>query len=85
MYKLVFANIPHDCREEELQRWVEERGFTVTNLRLIRDSVSSSSPAFARIQLTAVFEGSSPVETLNHQELRGRRLLVRSERTSSRP
>jgi hypothetical protein len=77
---LVFANIPHDCREDELQLWLEEKGYTVNRLRLIRDIVTSTSPAFARVQL-AGGEDRSPVEVLNRQEFRGYRVLVRAERT----
>jgi len=76
MNTLVFANIPHDCREDELQLWLEEKGYTVTRLRLIRDVVTSTSPAFARVQLDDV-KDQSPVEALNRQEFRGYRVLVR--------
>jgi hypothetical protein len=76
MKTLVFANIPHDCREDELQLWLEERGFTVARLRLIRDLVSSTSPAFARVQLAGGEQ--SPVDVLNRQELRGHKVLVRA-------
>ncbi len=79
MNALVFANIPHDCHEDELRRWVEEKGFIVTNLRMIRDTVSGSSPAFARIELASRTPGRSAVELLNRQEIRGQRVLVRPE------
>jgi hypothetical protein len=80
MNTLVFANIPHDCREDELTLWLEEKGYTVARLRLIRDIVTSTSPAFARVQL-AGGKDQSPVEALNRQEFRGYRVLVRAERT----
>jgi len=82
MNSLVFANIPHDCREDELQQWLEEKGFTVAALRVIRDIVSSTSPAFARVQLTSLGGDRSPVERLNRQELRGYKVLVRSVETA---
>jgi len=81
---LVFANIPHDCHESELQRWIEERGFTVTALRLIRDSVSYSSPAFAHIEMATPSAVLLATQRLNGQELRGKKVLVRSERMFSR-
>ena len=79
MNSLVFANIPHDCREDELQHWLEEKGFTVTTLTVIRDTVSCTSPAFARVQLTSLTEDQSPIDTLNRQDLRGHKILVRAD------
>jgi hypothetical protein len=77
MNNLVFANIPHDCKEDELQDWLERKGFTVVTLHLVRDAVTSTSPAFARVQVQG--DGhTEAVEVLHRQELRGYRVLVRA-------
>ena len=79
MNSLVFANIPHDCREDEFRYWLEEKGFNVAALRLIYDIASSTSPAFARVQLISPPERSA-IEALDRQELRGHKVYVRAER-----
>ena len=77
MKNLVFANIPHDCKEDELQDWLERKGFTVVKLHLVRDVVTSTSPSFARVQVADDGQ-SAAVEVLHRQELRGYKVLVRA-------
>ena len=80
MDNLLFANIPHNCNDDELRRWIEERGFKVSGLRLIRDVVTSSSPAFARVQLNTP-AADAAVTALDQQPFGGRRLQVRRGRS----
>ena len=79
MENLLFANIPHTCEDHDLRRWIEDRGFTVNTLRLIRDVVSHSSPSFAQVQLGKSAEPA--VLALDQQPLDGRRLFVRRGRS----
>jgi hypothetical protein len=86
MIRLFVTNIPYDCHEMELQRWIEAHGFDVDSIQLIRDMVSGASPAFGYVSV----RGGTPqvIEALDGQQLNGQKLLVkrdwRDERNSRR-
>jgi RNA recognition motif-containing protein len=74
--RLLFSNVPVDCRDEYLRLWVEARGYRVSSLRLIRDQVSGTSPSFAHVQLTDCGKIEEAVRSLDGQELGGRKVQV---------
>ena len=74
--RLLFANVPVDCRDEYLWFWVEARGYRVSSLRLIRDQVSGTSPSFAYVQLMNSGKIEEAVRSLDGQDLRGRKVQV---------
>jgi hypothetical protein len=79
MDNLLFANIPHNTNDDDLRIWIEDHGFKVDGLKLVRDAVTGSSPAFARVKL----DGPSPdaAIVLDQQQFGGRRLHVRRGRS----
>ena len=80
MDNLLMANIPHTCKDDDLRTWIEQRGFEVSGLRLIRDVVSGTSPSFAHVRLNSrVDEGT--VKALDQQTIDGRRIHVRRGRS----
>ena len=79
MDNLLFANIPHNCNVDDLRTWIEEHGFKVDGLKLVRDSVTGSSPAFARVQLESPAANAAIV--MDQQAFGGRRLFVRHGRS----
>lgn len=79
MNSLLFANIPHNAKDDDLRTWIEEHGFKVSGLRLIRDVVSNSSPSFACVLLNAAED--TAVQALDQQSFGGRRLYVRRGRS----
>ena len=74
--KLLFSNVPFDCRDEYLRFWVEARGYKVLSLRLIRDVVSGTSPSFAYVQLMNSARTDEAVRALNGQAIGNRRVQV---------
>jgi len=80
MDSLLFANIPHTCKDDDLRTWIEQRGFVVNGLRMIRDVVSGSSPSFARVQLNRPVDEES-LRVLDQQPLGDRRVYVRRSRS----
>jgi hypothetical protein len=74
--KLLLTQVPFDCCEDELQRWIEARGYEVENIKLIRDLVSGTSPSFAQVQLKDTNEVEGVAQTLSGQMLRGRTILA---------
>jgi hypothetical protein len=80
MDNLLFANLPHNCKDDELRRWIEERGFEVNGLKVIRDVVSGSSPSFARVRLSQPVDENA-LRALDQQALGARRINVRRGRS----
>ena len=76
MPKLLFSNVPRDCRDDYLWAWVEARGYRVSSLKLIRDQVSGTSPSFAHVQLMNMGKIDEAERSLNGQELRGSKVQV---------
>jgi RNA recognition motif-containing protein len=74
--RLLFTNVPVDCRDEYLWLWVEARGYRVSKVRLIRDQVSGTSPSFAYVQLMNAAKIEEAVRSLDGQDLNGRRVQV---------
>src|SRR5437762_6815226 len=74
--RLLFSNVPVDCRDEYLRLWVEARGYRVSSLRLIRDLVSGTSPSFAHVQLMTSGNVEEAVRALDGQELGGGKVHV---------
>jgi hypothetical protein len=74
--KLLFSNVPFDCRDEYLKLWVEARGYPVSSLRLIRDVVSGTSPSFAHVQLMNTGKTDEAIRALNGQTIGNRRVQV---------
>ena len=79
MARLFLTNIPYDCQDAELRGWIEAQGFDVDSLRVVRDLVAGVSPAFGYVSLRSPGEHADPVEILDGQDLRGRRLQVRKD------
>jgi hypothetical protein len=80
MDNLLFANIPHNCNDDDLRAWIEEHGFRVDGLKMVRDGVTGSSPAFARVKLEAP-QATDAAIVLDQKPFGGRRLHVRRGRS----
>ena len=79
MARLFLSNIPYDCQDNELQQWIESQGFAVDSLRTVRDQVSGVSPAFGYVSVHGSADQKDPIETLDGQQLNGRKLQVRED------
>jgi RNA recognition motif-containing protein len=77
MPKLLFANLPHDCSEREVEHWVESFGFKIGDLRIVRDLVAGVSPAFAYVSFSNERDLAFAQTALDGKMLRTRRLVVR--------
>jgi nucleolin len=74
--RLLFSNLPFDSSDDLLRDWIEDRGYEVLSVKLIRDLVSGTSPSFAQVQLTGVTNLDEAVRALDGQTLQGRTLRV---------
>ena len=76
MGTLFMVNVPHNCSDEELTRWVQSSGIEVQRVRLIRDLVSGASPSFAYVDITERMPVSDAVQKLNGHNIRERVVMV---------
>lgn len=77
MATLYFANLPHDCSDAGLQRWVESHGLKVEWMRVIRDAASGSSSAFAYAVVEESNQFHEIIRLLNGGRLNGQAISVR--------
>ena len=75
---LFLTNIPCDCKDAELLSWIEEHGFGVDSLRVIRDTVAGVSPAFGYVSLNSE-SAADAIKVLDGRDLKGRKLAVRED------
>src|SRR5437899_11072044 len=75
--KLLFSNVPFDCSDDLLSRWIEARGYAVLNVKVIRDVVSGTSPSFAHVQLAHTIKLDDATRDLDGQTLHGGKVHVR--------
>lgn len=76
MATIFMTNVPHDCTENELIRWVESSGVGVKSVRVIRDTVAGVSPAFAYVDIVESISIRDAVDALNGRNIRERKILV---------
>jgi RNA recognition motif-containing protein len=79
MPRLFLTNIPYDCHETDVRRWIEAQGFNVASVRLVRDLVSGVSPAFGYVSLHGMTNQASAIDALDGRHLNGRRLQVKQD------
>src|SRR5262249_408357 len=79
MARLYIGKIPHTTTEHELQAWLEERGFSVESIQVIRDLETGSSRGFAFVELPQV-NANEAVESLNGQRMEGHNLRISEAR-----
>src|SRR5262249_9217808 len=69
MARLYVGNLPETITEHDLQAWLEERGFAVESVQVIRDLDTGGSRGFAFVELPMVVNASEAVESLNGQRI----------------
>jgi len=66
--------------EHELQSWIEQQGFKVESVQVIRDLESGASRGFAFVELPEVLNAQEAVDALNGQTMEGQNLRVSEAR-----
>jgi len=80
MARLYIGNLPHMTVEHELQSWIEQQGFKVESVQVIRDLESGASRGFAFVELPEVLNAQEAVDVLNGQTMEGQNLRVSEAR-----
>ena len=79
MARLYIGNLPDAITETELQAWLEEHGFSVESVQVIRDLESGSSRGFGFAELPQT-NAREAVESLNGQRMEGNDVRVSEAR-----
>ena len=74
--KLYIGNLSYDTTEGDLRAFIEEKGITVKEIKIISDKFSGKSKGFGFAEFETEEEAQKGIETLNEQELGGRKLTV---------
>ena len=80
MARLYIGNLPHVTAEQELQSWIEQQGFKVESVQVIRDLETGASRGFAFVELPEVLNVQEAVDALNGQKMEGNNLRVSEAR-----
>ena len=80
MARLYIGNLPHLTAEDELQAWIQEHGFRVESVQVIRDLDTGASRGFAFVELPEVLRAQEAVDALNGQKMEGHDLRVSEAR-----
>jgi RNA recognition motif-containing protein len=80
MARLYVGNLPHLTAEHELQVWIEEHGFKVESVQVIRDLDTGASRGFAFVELPEVLRAQEAVDALNGKRLEGHDLRISAAR-----
>ena len=80
MSTLFLVNVPYDCTDAELAKWVESSGIAVKTVRMVRDLVAGVSPSFAYVQIEEKIPVADAVQKLNGHNIRERTIIVTEAR-----
>ena len=74
--KLYIGNLSYDITEIDLKKFIEEKGITVGEIRIISDKFSGKSKGFGFAEFETEESAQQAIDALNEQELAGRKLTV---------
>ena len=80
MARLYIGNLPHATTEHELQAWLQEKGFRVESVQIIRDLETGGSRGFGFVELPEVVRAKEAVDVLNDERMEGHNLRVSEAR-----
>jgi RNA recognition motif-containing protein len=77
--RIYVGNLSFKTAEQEIEQLFAPLG-AVESVRLIRDQTTGQSRGFGFVEMTDAAQGRAACETLNQQEVDGRRLTVNEAR-----
>jgi len=78
--KLYVGNLEFSVTEEDLGKFVEEKGIKAKSVKVIQDKYSGRSKGFGFIEMDSDDETQKAIEALDGQDLKGRALRVSKAR-----
>lgn len=78
--KIYIGNLDYDLTEEEVRTFLEEKGVEALDLKIIKDKMSGKSKGFGFAEFEKKEDAFQAIDSLNGQELKGRKLRVNKAR-----
>ncbi|HRY63613.1 MAG TPA: RNA-binding protein [Patescibacteria group bacterium] len=77
--KLFVGNLPYEVNDQSLSDFFSQAG-TVTSASVIINKFNNQSKGFGFVEMSSDEEAKNAIETLNGQELSGRKIIVSEAR-----
>lgn len=74
--KLYIGNLSYDTTEGDLREFIEGKGITLTEIKIISDKYTGKSKGFGFAEFDSEEQAQKAIEALNDQEYAGRKLTV---------
>jgi len=74
--KLYIGNLNYDTTESDLRGFIEEKGITPKEIRIISDKYTGKSKGFGFAEFETEEQAADAINALNEQEFTGRKLTV---------
>lgn len=78
--KLYIGNLEYGASDESLKSFIEEKGISCKEVKIIMDKYSGRSKGFGFAEFNTEEEAQQAIDALNGQELNGRKLTVNKAR-----
>lgn len=74
--KLYIGNLNYDTNESDLKEFIEGKGITATEVKVISDKYTGKSKGFGFAEFETEEQAQAAISALNEQEFAGRKLTV---------
>ncbi len=74
--KIYVGNLDYGISEDEIKTFIEEKGFAVTEFKIITDRFSGRSKGFGFAELTKTEDIDPAISALDGLDMNGRKLRV---------
>lgn len=74
--KLYIGNLSYETNEGELREFIETKGVTPTDIKIISDKYTGKSKGFGFAEFETEEQAQAAIDALNGQEFAGRKLTV---------
>jgi RNA recognition motif-containing protein len=78
MSSLLLINLPYNASDREIRQWLESRDIRIKSIRIVRDQVTGTSPAFGHVELKGNIELPEAIVILNGKKLRNQTIQART-------
>ena len=78
--KLYIGNLEYGVTDADLKKFIEEKGITPKEVKIITDKYSGMSKGFGFAEFETEEQAQAAIDALNEQEFNGRKLTVNKAR-----
>jgi len=85
-FRIYVGNLEYGVTEQDLETFIQEKGFSAKEVRIIKDRISGRSKGFGFAEFETEDELNSAISALDGQDFKGRKVRVdRAREKTSRP